>query len=48
MMQQVLVKGAKIWYAQICDRRETRVLFLYVYLAYKEDSSDKNKNNKTK
>ena len=27
-------------YAVIRDRRETRVLFLSVYLAYKEDSSD--------
>ena len=29
-------------YALARDRRETRVLFLSVYLAYKEDSSDKN------
>ena len=28
-------------YALACDRRETRVLFLSVYLAYKEDSSEK-------
>ena len=35
-------------YALIRDRRETRVLFLSVYLAYKEDSSKKIKNNKTK
>ena len=31
-----------IVYAQTRDRRETRVLFLFVYLAYKEDSSKKN------
>ena len=30
------------------DRREMRVLFLSVYLAYKEDGSKKIKNNKTK
>ena len=35
-------------YALIRDRRETRVLFLSVYLAYKEDSSENIKNNKTK
>ena len=35
-------------YALIRDRRETRVLFLSVYVAYKEDSSEKIKNNKTK
>ena len=29
-------------YALILDRRETRVLFLSVYLAYKENSSKKN------
>ena len=28
-------------YALACDRRETTVLFLSVYLAYKEDSSEK-------
>ena len=28
-------------YALIRDRRETRVLFLSVYLAYKEDNSEK-------
>ena len=28
-------------YALVRDRRETRVLFLSVYLAYKEDSSEK-------
>ena len=37
-----------IVYALTRDRRETRVLFLSVYLAYKEDSSKKIKNNKTK
>ena len=31
-------------YALVRDRRETRVLFLSVYLAYKEDSSEKNSN----
>ena len=35
-------------YALIPDRRETRVLSLSVYLAYKEDSSENIKNNKTK
>ena len=30
-------------YAIIRDRRETRAVFLSVYLAYKEDSSEKNK-----
>ena len=29
-------------YALTRDCRETRVLFLFVYLAYKEDSSEKN------
>ena len=29
-------------YALVHDRRETRVLFLSVYLAHKEDSSEKN------
>ena len=33
-------------YALIRDRRETRVLFLSVYLAYKEDGSARIKNNK--
>ena len=33
-------------YALTRDRRETRVLFLSVYLAYKEDSSARIKNNK--
>ena len=32
-----------VMYAIIRDRRETKVLFLSVYLAYKEDSSEKNK-----
>ena len=35
-------------YALIRDRRLTRILFLSVYLAYKEDGSAKIKNNKTK
>ena len=35
-------------YALIRDRREIRIVFLSVYLAYKEDSSKKIKNNKTK
>ena len=35
-------------YALTRDRRETGVLFLSVYLAYKEDSSKKIKNNNTK
>ena len=36
-------------YALIRNRRETRILFLSVYLAYKEDSFEKEiKNNKTK
>ena len=35
-------------YALIRDRRETRVLFLSVYLAYKEIGSAQIKNNKTK
>ena len=35
-------------YALARDRREIRVLFLSVYLAYKEDSSKKIKNNKSK
>ena len=30
-----------VMYALIRDRRETRVLFLSVYLAYKEDSSER-------
>ena len=30
-----------IVYALACDRRETRVFFLSVYLTYKEDSSEK-------
>ena len=38
-----------IVYALTRDRRETRVLFLSLYLAYKQDSSEKEiKNNKTK
>ena len=35
-------------YALARDRRETRVLFLSVYLAYKEDGFARIKNNKTK
>ena len=35
-------------YALIRDRRETRVLFLSVYLAYKEDGYEKIKKNKVK
>ena len=35
-------------YALTRDRRETRVLFLSVYLAYKEDDSTRIKNNKTR
>ena len=35
-------------YTLIRDRRETRVLFLSVYLAYKEVGSAQIKNNKTK
>ena len=35
-------------YALIRDRRETRVLFLYVYLAYKKGGSARIKNNKEK
>ena len=35
-----------IVYAPICDLRETRVFFLLVYLAYKDDGSAKIKNNK--
>ena len=34
--------------ALIRDRRETRILFLSVYLAYKEGGSSRIKNNKTK
>ena len=37
-----------IVYSLIRDRRETRVLFLSVYLAYKEVGSARIKNNKTK
>ena len=33
-------------YALIRDRRKTRVLFLSVYLTYKEDSSARIKNNR--
>ena len=35
-------------YALIRDRRETRVLFLSVYLAYKEDSSERKSKTKKK
>ena len=35
-------------YALASDRRETRVLFLSVYLSYKEGGSARIKNNKTK
>ena len=35
-----------IVYALIRDRRETRVIFLFVCLAYKEDDSARIKNNK--
>ena len=35
-------------YALIHDRRETRVLFLFVYLAYKEDSSEEKKSKTIK
>ena len=35
-------------YALIRDRMETRVLFLSVYLAYKEGGSSQIKNNKSK
>ena len=33
-------------YTLICGRKETRVLFLYVYLAYKEVCSARIKNNR--